>query len=55
MMWRVADLLAVSPHDRIALRQRAAGQTNGRQAAGRQAFGQEVGETAGSGPDEAGT
>jgi uncharacterized tellurite resistance protein B-like protein len=25
MMWRVADLLAVSPRDRIALRQRSAG------------------------------
>jgi uncharacterized tellurite resistance protein B-like protein len=29
MMWRVADLLAVSPHDRIALRQRVAGQPAG--------------------------
>jgi uncharacterized tellurite resistance protein B-like protein len=25
VMWRVADLLAISPHDRIALRQRVAG------------------------------
>jgi uncharacterized tellurite resistance protein B-like protein len=29
MMWRVADLLAVSPHDRIALRQRVASQPAG--------------------------
>jgi uncharacterized tellurite resistance protein B-like protein len=36
MMWRVADLLAVPPHDRIALRQRAAGQggSDGRAADG---------------------
>jgi uncharacterized tellurite resistance protein B-like protein len=27
VLWRVADLLAVSPHDRIALRQRVAGQS----------------------------
>jgi uncharacterized tellurite resistance protein B-like protein len=45
MMWRVADLLAVSPHDRIALRQRAASQ----------ATGQAVGQRAGSKPDKAGT
>jgi uncharacterized tellurite resistance protein B-like protein len=32
MMWRVADLLAVSPHDRVALRQQAAGRTAGQQA-----------------------
>lgn len=35
MMWRVADLLAVSPHDRIALRQRVVGRAEG-QAAGEQ-------------------
>jgi uncharacterized tellurite resistance protein B-like protein len=35
MMWRVADLLAVPPRDRIALRQRVAGQDAGAaQAAG---------------------
>jgi uncharacterized tellurite resistance protein B-like protein len=45
MMWRVADLLAVSAHDRIALRQRAASQ----------ATGQAVGQRAGSKPDKAGT
>lgn len=39
MMWRVADLLAVSPRDRIALRQRAAGQGAG------------LGEMAGDEPD----
>jgi uncharacterized tellurite resistance protein B-like protein len=44
MMWRVADLLAVSPHDRIALRQRVAGQPAV----------PEVNEMAGNGPDEAG-
>jgi uncharacterized tellurite resistance protein B-like protein len=38
MMWRVADLLAVSPRDRIALRQQVA------QASG-------VGQAAGSEPD----
>jgi len=32
MMWRVADLLAISPHERIALRQRvAARQADGKQ------------------------
>jgi uncharacterized tellurite resistance protein B-like protein len=41
MMWRVADLLAVSPHDRIALRQQAAGKA--------------VGQRAGSERDKAGT
>jgi hypothetical protein len=41
MMWRVADLLAVSPRDRIALRQQAA------QASG-------VGQAAGGEPDKAG-
>jgi uncharacterized tellurite resistance protein B-like protein len=50
MMWRVADLLAVSPHDRIALRQRVAGRT-----AGQHEPGKEVSEMAGSGPDEAET
>jgi uncharacterized tellurite resistance protein B-like protein len=34
MMWRVADLLAVSPHDRIALRQQAAQRAGVSQAAG---------------------
>jgi uncharacterized tellurite resistance protein B-like protein len=29
MLWRVADLLAVSPRDRIALRQRVAGKQSG--------------------------
>jgi uncharacterized tellurite resistance protein B-like protein len=41
MMWRVADLLAVAPRDRLALRREAA-----RRA---------VGQQAGDGPDEAGT
>src|SRR5262249_43976815 len=45
MMWRVADLLAVSSHDRIALRQRVVGQPAG----------PEVDEMAGNGPNEAGT
>jgi uncharacterized tellurite resistance protein B-like protein len=55
MMWRVADLLAVSPHDRIALRQRVAGGAVGQQSSGKEASGQDVSETAGSGPDEAGS
>jgi uncharacterized tellurite resistance protein B-like protein len=50
MMWRVADLLAVPPHDRIAIRQRVAGQTAGRPAPVR-----DVGKTAAGGPDKAGT
>jgi uncharacterized tellurite resistance protein B-like protein len=29
VMWRVADLLAISPQDRIALRQRVAGKRQG--------------------------
>jgi Tellurite resistance protein TerB len=38
MMWRVADLLAVSPRDRIALRQQAADQArSGRRVAGGEA------------------
>jgi uncharacterized tellurite resistance protein B-like protein len=41
MMWRVADLLAVTPRDRIALRREAAGRV--------------VGQQAGDGPDKAGT
>jgi uncharacterized tellurite resistance protein B-like protein len=43
MMWRVADLLAVSSRDRIALRQQAAGKGAG------------MGEMAGHEPDKAGT
>jgi uncharacterized tellurite resistance protein B-like protein len=34
MMWRVADLLAVPPRDRIALRQRAGGRETGAAQAG---------------------
>jgi uncharacterized tellurite resistance protein B-like protein len=30
VMWRVADLLAISAHDRIALRQRVAGDQPGK-------------------------
>jgi uncharacterized tellurite resistance protein B-like protein len=37
MMWRVADLLAVPPHDRIALRQQAAPGAGVSQAAGGEA------------------
>ena len=46
MMWRVADLLAVAPHDRIALRQRVVGQ---------ELTEQQATDAAGSGPEEAGT
>jgi uncharacterized tellurite resistance protein B-like protein len=45
MMWRVADLLAVPPRDRIALRQQAAGQRTGAAEA--------APEAAGSEPDKA--
>jgi uncharacterized tellurite resistance protein B-like protein len=55
MMWRVADLLAVSPHDRIALRQRVVGQTFTEGGFTEQEASEAVTEPAGNGPDKAGT
>jgi uncharacterized tellurite resistance protein B-like protein len=49
MMWRLAELLAVSSHDRIALRRKVVGRAAGQET------GEAVSPVAGDAPDKAGT